>query len=58
MAELKPFAAGGDEEESRLDHLVALGLLTRESRISLRRLKRLSTSGKSLSTAIIEGRDA
>jgi len=57
VAEMKPIAVAESGEEMRLDELVALGLLTRESKTPLVRIKPLATTGGRLSTAIIEGRE-
>jgi prevent-host-death family protein len=57
VAELRPIAGEGTGEESRLDELVALGLLTRKSKAALARLKPLSMAGKPLSAAVLESRE-
>jgi len=57
VAELRPIVVEGKGEERRLDELVALGLLSRESNAPLASIRRLPMKGKPLSTAIIEGRE-
>ena len=57
VAELKPIDVEGKGDEKRLDELVALGLLTRESNAPLARIKPVAIKRKLLSTAIVEGRE-
>jgi prevent-host-death family protein len=57
VAELRPIGVEGCGEETELDKLVVLGILSRKSAAPLRRLKPLSMKGKPLSAAILEGRE-
>jgi prevent-host-death family protein len=55
VAELRPIAVEVDGENTCLDELVALGLLSRKSRAPLARLKPVAAD-KPLSAAVIESR--
>jgi prevent-host-death family protein len=56
VAELKPIPATADGEQDRMDELIALGVLTRQSRQALKQIRPLHVMGTSLSAAVIEGR--
>jgi prevent-host-death family protein len=56
VAELKPITVEGDGEESCLNELVALGVLSRKSKAPLAPFKPVA-SGKPLSAAVIENRE-
>ena len=56
VAELRPIEVEGEGEESRLDGLVALGLLSRKSKAPLIQFKPPAAGGESLSATVIEGR--
>jgi len=57
VAELRPIEAARTSEESRIDGLVALGLLTRKSKDSLAGFKPLRMAGRPLSATILENRE-
>jgi len=57
VAELRPIVIDGNDEESRLDELVALGILSRKSKAPLARFKPIRAAGKQLSAAVIEDRE-
>ena len=57
VAELKPISVEGNTEEKRIDELVALGLLTRETNAPLAMIKPLALGEKRLSTAVIGDRE-
>lgn len=57
VAELRPLRRGRSEEETRLERLVALGVLTRKSNRPLPPLKPIRGRGAPLSQAVIEDRE-
>lgn len=56
VAELRPITRRDDDEASRLEHLCALGVLTRRSRARLAPFRPIRASGPGLARAVIEGR--
>ena len=56
VAELTPVAVEGNDEERRLEELVAVGVLSRASHAPLARIRPLASKGEELSRAIIEDR--
>ncbi len=57
VAELRPLGLEGRGEETRLDELVALGLLSRKAKESLAPFRPIRNAGPRLSEAIIEDRE-
>jgi prevent-host-death family protein len=57
VAELTPVRVEGTGDESRIEELVALGLLSRLSREPLAQLKPLRIRGEAISNTILEDRE-
>jgi len=57
VAELRPIAQGARGTAAQLAELVALGVLSRESRRPLSRFRPIDAEGAALSTAVLAGRD-
>ncbi len=58
VAELRPLGREeGNNEEARLEELIALGLLSRKSKEPLDSFRSIRSTGLQLSTAVIEDRE-
>ena len=57
VAELRPVQVEDSSEEARLEELIALGEVTRESKAPLAPFRPVAIEGKALSATIIEDRD-
>jgi prevent-host-death family protein len=57
VAELRPIPVEGSGNQRRIAELLALGLLTRQSREPLRRFKPVRLKGAPLSTTILDARE-
>jgi prevent-host-death family protein len=57
IAELKPISVETSGDQRKIDELVALGMLTRQSGDPLERVKPVRLRGKPLSATILEDRE-
>ena len=57
IAELRPLGSNGSDDEAGLAVLAAMGVVTRGENAKVRSFRPISSSGPSVSEAVIEGRE-